>query len=1166
MTGSDTFDQTSSKTDGVEEKREDSDTNPRDKIKKIAIISVTLLFFALLIDAAIETFLAGSELRWWIAGSITVYLLASLFVVRQFSFVTEKLRIRFAWLREHLGWSGSAALSLLFLLNLLVFTAVQGNGAENQFVMLGQSTSTVFSITTILAILAATYSLFRVSDLHIAIRLTVVFLAIYSITAFGYGIYHHTPYTALLQGSSLWQKLPVWLQGAVVGGLFVIPLSLLYQLIIGAMEVRGKALRHFAVSVISLTLSLTIVMNGFMATVQSSIYPFSGHKQIKLTREKIPGQLEKLSATLDAVQKKIPKDTYDPNAVIEKVGRNPVKLFEWVRDNTVLVPYQGVLRDSIGVLMDRVGNSLDRSLLLDDLLRKAGHRTRLVRGTLSMNQAMKLADDASMVSLPLPRTSANSEEDVENDPEIDQIFNIAIDRVEKQSNELLQYLASYRRPLKEVNAAEHRKTAESLSDHWWVQLGQANGWIDFDPTLPAPDKNRIRNSTAFSVNTLPDNLFHRVTLRIVLELGQTTDRSKRTLLEYSVPAFKFRGVTAYVGHVPLGLKEADYKASADINGFVDTLSNASAWLPLIAVGDKLIKDSFFTSSGKILKASDANLKRYQDPQDMGQQVNEKLNGITDLLGGLPTGPSKSTQSPPTAKIKSSFENVTAEWLEYEISIPGQKTRTVQRKIFDINAPVQRSKEAKQRLRTAGLLGGTQIAVETTKVLPEAIVQRLQHKVAVLKPLIRKLQQPGGKISKDQLQKILPQLRTLQVDLDTLAVLRWQLNEANESIYVNQPSIKGLNRALRMDKKGGWFAEATVDIVANDIGVHNGYGLDHFKVRLIQGVADTVSEAMLFEISDTPANTSVIHEIATAEDIDLITLGPTDLAVMQSLPLPESAKALIAKDLQAGNVVVVPTHTINLGLRDDAVAWWRINPIDGHVVGVVENEAGGAFTQYLITLGKVGIVLALIDFIFWVECVYGFWGTNDVFFGSVPLDALDTLKRMDRCTAEAIIYWLAAELLAAKIIYIIKKYKPIAKVGDDALAGAGKIGDGVVDDALEGAANTTEDAATIVLKTGHIVPWDQMTKAQRRAFQHSYSRHADELGLPRWQQSIAEELRVQFNSVVTHIREAGTYLGTRTKPFNGKSTTVNFYEATFHGTKYYYYETLSGQFISAGKAR
>ena len=85
-----------------------------------------------------------------------------------------------------------------------------------------------------------------------------------------------------------------------------------------------------------------------------------------------------------------PRDTFDPKAIVEKVGNDPAKLFEWVRDNTYWVPYRGSLRGPIGVLMDRLGNSLDRALLLAELLRTAGHQARLVCAELSEAQAKEL--------------------------------------------------------------------------------------------------------------------------------------------------------------------------------------------------------------------------------------------------------------------------------------------------------------------------------------------------------------------------------------------------------------------------------------------------------------------------------------------------------------------------------------------------------------------------------------------------------------------------------------------------------------------------------------------------------------------------------------------------------------------------------------------------------
>ena len=91
-------------------------------------------------------------------------------------------------------------------------------------------------------------------------------------------------------------------------------------------------------------------------------------KPAKEELEQAAQKLAKLSDGLEEAVKEIPRDTFDPKAIIKKVGEDPEKLFEWVRDHTFWVPYRGSLRGPTGVLMDRLGNSLDRSFLLAELL------------------------------------------------------------------------------------------------------------------------------------------------------------------------------------------------------------------------------------------------------------------------------------------------------------------------------------------------------------------------------------------------------------------------------------------------------------------------------------------------------------------------------------------------------------------------------------------------------------------------------------------------------------------------------------------------------------------------------------------------------------------------------------------------------------------------------
>src|SRR6185312_14039863 len=62
----------------------------------------------------------------------------------------------------------------------------------------------------------------------------------------------------------------------------------------------------------------------------------------------------------------------------------------WVRDRTMWLPYQGELRGPVGVLLDRGGSSLDRALLLAELLRLSGQTVRLAHAMLPADRASAL--------------------------------------------------------------------------------------------------------------------------------------------------------------------------------------------------------------------------------------------------------------------------------------------------------------------------------------------------------------------------------------------------------------------------------------------------------------------------------------------------------------------------------------------------------------------------------------------------------------------------------------------------------------------------------------------------------------------------------------------------------------------------------------------------------
>ena len=149
---------------------------------------------------------------------------------------------------------------------------------------------------------------------------------------------------------------------------------------------------------------MMILMLLFQWSGVSAIPEAQRHAEAK--QEEIDRAVEKLERLFDALEdiaKEIPRDAFDPQAIVDKVGRDPIALFEWVRDNTYLVPYRGVLRGPIGVLMDRKGNSLDRALLLHQLLVRAGHVVRLATGDLDKSQCELLVNSDPKFSTTISR-------------------------------------------------------------------------------------------------------------------------------------------------------------------------------------------------------------------------------------------------------------------------------------------------------------------------------------------------------------------------------------------------------------------------------------------------------------------------------------------------------------------------------------------------------------------------------------------------------------------------------------------------------------------------------------------------------------------------------------------------------------------------------------------
>lgn len=596
--------------------------------------------------------------------------------------------------------------------------------------------------------------------------------------------------------------------------------------------------------------------------------------------------------------------------VLERTGSDSQRIADWVADNTRWLPYRGVLRGAEGVLLDRQGNSLDRSLLLAALLQDAGHDARLARANLpraTIEQVLRRHARRAVEPLPvehLPDQHARS------------VLAGAVDQAEA---------------LARIVSPAHRFSEPgvepAVADHWWVEAKGGAGWQTLDPLLSG-DLERMRPAAEqrFDPDKLPKGLFHSVTMRLVIERWADGEVAEEIALSHTA-----RAAAAPVQHfeltfLPFGFDPAP-EGSNDADSIHAVADTTEDWLPILRSSSVHIRQQGFSRSGRLERAPDKPVQA------------RKLARASDALGRM------GAVRPPPGSVLSAC------WIEYRIDRPGAKSKIVRREVFDLIGPDRRRRgemadfavapEAERR-RGLALLSTTKIAVAASDLPPvffeRAVLElwaRQGHQIAAF---ARLLHDPGAEepLSRLTSQPLAP------LDLKALAVLRKSYSRFREAIFIASPNILTTRFLLEVEPVAR--AIRAVDLVANDVGVVTGSVVPAHRVRLEQGVLDTVLEAAEDPQAPPAHNTAVLFarrgEAGGAWSIVRASPGPGSL--------PAEASARMAAAVAAGRIVVAPA-SVGEGLEP---AWWEIDPHDGTTLGV-GLRGWGSSTEDLGTRRGVG---------------------------------------------------------------------------------------------------------------------------------------------------------------------------------------------------------------------
>jgi hypothetical protein len=195
----------------------------------VGLLLARLLLDAALIDAGIETWLSGSPARVWVAAPIALYVVLSLWALRQGSRLAAP------------GIVTQTPAAFYLFLGILVWLTQEPAGLAVGVVMFKRSMPAILTSTALVITVLATLRMATPRGLAVWLRLIILALGAYAASALALGFAHATPLQELLRGHSEWQRAPYWLQGAYLGAAVLPPLAFVRELIVSmkVLTLRG---------------------------------------------------------------------------------------------------------------------------------------------------------------------------------------------------------------------------------------------------------------------------------------------------------------------------------------------------------------------------------------------------------------------------------------------------------------------------------------------------------------------------------------------------------------------------------------------------------------------------------------------------------------------------------------------------------------------------------------------------------------------------------------------------------------------------------------------------------------------------------------------------------------------------------------------------------------
>jgi hypothetical protein len=912
----------------------------------LGLAALAVLLYLVLVDAAVESFVSHSPLRWIICGTVAAYLALSVLLWRK------------------LGWTTKAWVSFFVLFSLMAFAAWRPEGSDSPLTLLRQPTSTLLSAATILGILLAGWILVRLKFLPWPARVAILLLAAYGVAAFVLGIMARTPYAALFHGGSLWEKAPFWLQGAFLGGVVVLPAALLVQLVASVSQIRAGHLRDWGQQVLALGMCATIAASGItglggrsvstpqpaptgvslgIAASIARLSPEERHQACNSEVAELQNHLTRLRSYLDG----FPKSLTDIDALAASLT-TPQAAFEFVRDRVAFEPYPGVMKEARATLLTRGGNSLDRSLLLAAILKRNGVAAKIAHGHLAPDQAEKLLQQIAVQptsveqilrSLPPNPSPANVTDDQKKAAE-----RLAARR--KKAGEGLNAALEKTLPLLQSalqkagapnGAAFGSRQLETLQDHYWVQATVENQPTDLDPSVKDASVNTKLTAAIeiFDPDDLADTLYQHVRFRLVGEFLENGQLQSTELLAKETKATDLFGKNIRLAVAPSSSQK-----------------NEAQFQALLMVGDEQTSGQEFRLSGQV----SAGGGQASDQGSEAETGTGKAAG--GLLGGLGGDENVAPPPQPEAAPKTTAGGPVLARLYWEVTSAGPHLAEAhyRRVIFDRLTPTGSKAQIQPTLTddAVGRLlvqiwdGAISVGSSTPVYGLGAQLEALQARESA-EERARARAYFGESFQADDLPgpALPPELVGYFFSSDMARFLLGRRHAPKAKSYYQRPRLALSRHGYVV---GDWSRPEGATRFADGIDLLNspfqfiGDSKDAQRLAMESGIVDTALERLAVH-PDRSFNTLPLFAAASAQGVSVLTLTSEQAAALADLALPPAIKNVLAGELAQGQTLILPAHLVKLS-DVQTFGWWSLDPDTGLALGKMEMGGAQAMLEQL----------------------------------------------------------------------------------------------------------------------------------------------------------------------------------------------------------------------------